>query len=559
VTRTWRTNWDSDNTDYTGQQGSPTASAAVPAKHQTGGILASGSGSWSGRSYTPGNGSTPTSGFSYSAEADLCWDCHVGGNGEFDYGNFGLGTSKIFHYDDGSARWQTWDTRTYSFKTPNGGTANLQSSHFKAKSTATNYANMNGSSQGQCTPCHDPHGIADYYNIASPSYSNGTPAFLSGDATHDAPKFPLLKGNWLTSPYKEDAVGNVNEYTQSSMSNPQGWVSPYTGLPVTPGPTPRENPNLAYNNPEAVGHGYGTGHTSGGTYGTGGSGHTGYFIDDNTWGVTGDGATYWNGGSGPSVNWPTSGPMRTAGTYANHAGLCSVCHDTNQLLVGTTVGSLGSLHNTVKGVGGASAVANVFGAARGNETHLSDNALSTNNVPFPHGVAGDGTSPDEPAHGQLPAEYGTANGMVAQFEWDDGGTPGDPTDDAVVANWDYFWGYYSWAVTPADMGGATGGSLANQPHRFSCSKCHSPHAKPLPRLMRTNCLETSQLSNSTVARTRYVYSYEDRRNGRITVNANDQADGTNTMACHGEDYSPAWNNVTPWDGAAAPDGTKQNW
>lgn len=49
-----------------------------------------------------------------------------------------------------------------------------------------------GSINGLCTPCHDPHGI-------SPS--------LGADQAYGV---PLLKGTWLTSPYKEDVAPTVN-------------------------------------------------------------------------------------------------------------------------------------------------------------------------------------------------------------------------------------------------------------------------------------------------------------------------------------------------------------
>ncbi|MEW6603014.1 MAG: hypothetical protein AB1499_18730, partial [Nitrospirota bacterium] len=35
----------------------------------------------------------------------------------------------------------------------------------------------------------------------------------------------------------------------------------------------------------------------------------------------------------------------------------------------------------------------------------------------------------------------------------------------------------------------TGGNANNTVHSYPCSKCHSPHSSPLPRLMVTNCLQ----------------------------------------------------------------------
>jgi hypothetical protein len=49
---------------------------------------------------------------------------------------------------------------------------------------------------------------------------------------------------------------------------------------------------------------------------------------------------------------------------------------------------------------------------------------------------------------------------------------------------------YNWGAT---VDGATDltGTTDVQYHKFSCSKCHNPHASRLPRLMITNCLDTS--------------------------------------------------------------------
>ena len=57
--------------------------------------------------------------------------------------------------------------------------------HLQASSSITNTAK--GTIDRLCTPCHDPHGV-------SPS--------LGSDQAY---ALPLLKGTWMTSPYKEDA------------------------------------------------------------------------------------------------------------------------------------------------------------------------------------------------------------------------------------------------------------------------------------------------------------------------------------------------------------------
>ena len=49
----------------------------------------------------------------------------------------------------------------------------------------------------------------------------------------------------------------------------------------------------------------------------------------------------------------------------------------------------------------------------------------------------------------------------------------------------YAFGTFTWALDHAVD------AIDQQYHRFSCSKCHNPHASRLPRLMITNCLDVS--------------------------------------------------------------------
>jgi len=114
-------------------------------------------------------------------------------------------------------------------------------------------------------------------------------------------------------------------------------------------------------------------------------------------------------------------------------------------------------------------------------------------------------------------------------------------------------------------------------HQFTCSKCHSPHAGRLPRLMRTNCLDNgSDASNFKEANTDYDQRYwmqglptgshtpngniaNDIRKPRADSNApyNDGQDslrpGPNLMNleapnCHSTagSTSGGWNRLTPW-------------
>ena len=86
--------------------------------------------------------------------------------------------------------------------------------HLKASSPLTNGANS--AIDGLCTPCHDPHGV-------SPT--------LGDDMQYGV---PLLKGTWLTSPYKEDhppppPYGPNSTTTGWGNGSYRGW--PATGTP----------------------------------------------------------------------------------------------------------------------------------------------------------------------------------------------------------------------------------------------------------------------------------------------------------------------------------------
>ncbi len=122
----------------------------------------------------------------YGAGAGQCFDCHESANkGTTPWGydsTFGA-TAPIFGYKDTSRFGQGIKGSTARYPYRNN-KATIVGGHLKASSSLTKpvMATING----LCTPCHDPHGV--------------TPA-LASDQQYAV---PLLKGTWLTSPYKED-------------------------------------------------------------------------------------------------------------------------------------------------------------------------------------------------------------------------------------------------------------------------------------------------------------------------------------------------------------------
>lgn len=97
-------------------------------------------------------------------------------------------------------------------------------------------------------------------------------------------------------------------------------------------------------------------------------------------------------------------------------------------------------------------------------------------------------------------------------------------------------------------------------HRYSCSKCHSPHmGSSLPRLMVTNCLDSYHKGRSSGTPNPKVEGYTDwdERAGRIPGGGGGSSDGgpggvsnchegasANNQKNNGLDQS--WNRITPW-------------
>jgi len=234
-----------------------------------GGILketVAGNGGYS-MTYKPAAGGSAATHNAYNPGAGLCFDCHLNPNlGTTPWGyntTFGatqqiLGYFDSPYFDDGTRG----SVLRYPYKArPNFG------GHFGASSTlSSSPAHGIG---GLCTPCHDPHGV-------SPTLG-----------TNKQYGVPLLKGTWVTSPYKEDVATADNQA--------------YTGNEDHQGPDPSSAYNAAINS---------------------------YHIDQNTF---------------------SSGAITQ--TDVQFAGLCLNCHAKQSLTNGTnhTWKSKDRIHESVKG------------------------------------------------------------------------------------------------------------------------------------------------------------------------------------------------------------------
>jgi hypothetical protein len=137
-------------------------------------------------SYTPSANPDQTSSNPYNPGAGLCFDCHeTAQSGATPWGynsTYGakepiIGYKDTFHFGTGvkgsTSRYANRQSRI-----------EIVSSHLKGGKFLSYSAQ--GRINGLCTPCHDPHGVSR----------------TLGDRMAYA--VPLLKGTWLTSPYRED-------------------------------------------------------------------------------------------------------------------------------------------------------------------------------------------------------------------------------------------------------------------------------------------------------------------------------------------------------------------
>ncbi|GFE56433.1 CxxxxCH/CxxCH domain-containing protein [Geobacter sp. AOG1] len=152
--------------------------------------------------YKPASGGSAATLNAYNPGAGLCFDCHLNpslGSTPWGYNTTFNSTQQIMNYFDTAyfGNYTSGPGHRYPYKAALGN----MGGHFGASSPLS--VNASRSIQGLCTPCHDPHGV-------SPTLG-----------TNKQYSVPLLKGTWLTSPYKEDVATADNvayRYMNASAS-----------------------------------------------------------------------------------------------------------------------------------------------------------------------------------------------------------------------------------------------------------------------------------------------------------------------------------------------------
>jgi len=539
----------------------------------------------------------------WSAQAALCFDCHLGedtttgGVGAattsmprnyMQYGrakgNIVAGYYDAINYEQAATNRQTINGRgRWYIDNSNGGYSNTTNSnspafwygefaykkgtiigtHFQkhpgntvtgftplnwkdsanSGNTNSNYLGQGKGMRGMCTYCHDPHGV----NSMSGSPKLANIRYYS----------PQLKGMHLTALYYEDRPGE--RYNASATYFSINLVSTNSITNTIGGP--RFAPHKLLSRSPLIGNGYGK---------TTNNGASGFYIDDNTFGVTINNgsntvdlfntnytlnmAAFWKTGNGTGVAFRTSGSVTTnkiSEIDTQFGGLCLGCHPKTKLL-GTrsshntrTRTFQTRAHRTVKGWGVYSSTDS--GRAADIVPNYYINRLS--------GASG------------ITNAYNNGNNIAlapqALYFPGAGGLRMILGGSSYEAGTGFSWGL-DYNLQVRQTGGNT--NLQVQYHNFPCSKCHTPHQSRLPRLLKTNCLDVWQSKDQTnnwSANTSPLWSLKHSENTnkslmlRFSPNANNgnisKVNPATAVRCHNsplvtsDTYQTRWNDITPWN------------
>ena len=151
----------------------------------------------------------------YGAGAGQCFDCHnnaysgtpvATGNIPWGYQTTFGATAPIMGYRDTKsfASFGPYSAKAFIKRYPfRDSKKTIVSSHLKAQ--MLNYTtSLQNRINGLCTPCHDPHGVST--TIVNKDYA-----------------VPLLKGTWMTSPYKDDNPQPLAYSANHIYGNPIFW------------------------------------------------------------------------------------------------------------------------------------------------------------------------------------------------------------------------------------------------------------------------------------------------------------------------------------------------
>ncbi len=412
-----------------------------------------------------------------------------------------------------------------------------------------------------CWSCHATQGvdgefgINDKANTGSIGYDYGTLDGGNGNVNWIGAAW---RSGTLKFGYKDGAIASTH------TANPQG--APWNG-PTTTGNTTATNPdtvgqircsychdvhNTTFIKEATVtaqnGAPYLRGTWKGNPYREDGAPQAGDSWTTNSFGDVPRGGTEYVELGGYQIDQNNNYPTSTW-SADDSAGLCELCHGSgdgawtateintlNKFGTDSTdwVGSNGHA-NAVMG-GDGSGAANIF-------THTDRTTVT------PSFGTGNGISSGSPAMAYN--HIGDNNSTRGYGFRNNTGDSGDGFDLAPptlnrYSRADYNWGAIIASSNPTEIGY----------HKFSCSKCHNPHASRLPRLMITNCLDTKHNDwDDQGAPDVDVIAGTSGGSGDSASVDNDgmtYSQATSAQNCHRVGDSTqggtgsGWNNVTPW-------------
>lgn len=429
-------------------------------------------------------------------------------NGE---GGIALGSSSVSGNSEAEICWNchaTYGVSEWGVNTDTNGGANNYDFGSLSGTLAPAWVNVTGTTgatwtSGQTQFSYKTGGIQSTHSVNNSAIGAGLDpvATIRCSYCHDVHELnlasgdntlgkPYLRGSWMGSPYREDGAPQAGD---SWTTNGDYGAVPRGGTQAT-----------------ELG---------------------GYQIDQN------------NGNPTTAGNPAHLNPVDPSWALGNSAGLCSLCHGTdvdnlNQFgdPANAWVGTNGHANAAIGGSGTASGLAvDIFSMAIRNPSGAPLYTSRGSDRGYPRQSYGNAGIFND----SVPSGDNTNNYWGQGFRGSGGfGLSPQLTNARPYGYQDYNWG------------ASVDNTLDDRYHKFSCSKCHNPHASRLPRLLISNCLDTKhndwddQSSVSTLGTTGYAPENQGVTFAMATSaqNCHRLADTTNYSNATGD----GWNLVSPW-------------
>lgn len=248
---------------------------------------------------------------------------------------------------------------------------------------------------------------------------------------------------------------------------------------------------------------------------------------------------------------PTATAAWTAGGATGFGGLCELCHNSGTsdgTYAATEINALNQFGTASTDWMGTNGHANsVLGGDGTGAVNVFSN--TDRNATAPTFGTGDGISAGNPAMAQQQTIGGYAYSFRPPTSYATEGWNLTPRvgGQEVHSSGSYTWGATVTAANPIDIAY----------HKFTCSKCHNPHASRLPRLMITNCLDTDHntwdtktgvlmVPATTVASGNTMYPNISSASMPLSQSGSAQNCHRVRDASYANSKGAGWNKVTPW-------------